>query len=75
MRRQPGNSYIRVSVAVVFGVGANPEVGRPRRCLELRSQGASLIEVIDPLESCGVRNERAAMWYEWFSGLDALLER
>jgi hypothetical protein len=42
--------------------------------LELQSQGALLIEVIDTLESCGVRNERAAMWYEWVSGLDALLE-
>jgi hypothetical protein len=62
------------STTVVFGVGASPKVGGPRQCLELRSQGASLIEVVDPLESCGVRNEGAALWYEWVSDLDALLE-
>jgi hypothetical protein len=43
--------------------------------LELWSQGASLVEVVDPLESCGGWNKGAAMWYEWVSGLDVLLER
>jgi hypothetical protein len=32
--------------------------------LELRSQGASLIEVVDPLESCDMRNEGPTLWYE-----------
>jgi hypothetical protein len=43
--------------------------------LELCSQGASLVEVVDPLESCGGWNEGVALWYEWVSGLDVLLER
>jgi hypothetical protein len=43
--------------------------------LELWSQGASLVEVVDPLESYGGWNEGVALWYEWVSGLDVLLER
>jgi hypothetical protein len=37
--------------------------------------GASLVEVVDPLESYGGWNEGAALWYDWVSGLDVLLER
>jgi hypothetical protein len=43
--------------------------------LELRSQGALLVKVVDPLESCNGWNEGATLWYEWVSGLNALLER
>jgi hypothetical protein len=37
--------------------------------------GPSLVEVVDPLENYGGWNEGATLWYEWVSGLDALLER
>jgi hypothetical protein len=42
--------------------------------LELRGQGASLIKVVDALESCGMRDEGPALGYEYVSGWDALLE-
>jgi hypothetical protein len=42
--------------------------------LELRSQRASLIKVVDALESCGMRDEGPALGYEYVSGWDALLE-
>jgi hypothetical protein len=32
--------------------------------LGVAEPGASLIEVVDPLESCDVRNEGSALWYE-----------
>jgi hypothetical protein len=43
--------------------------------LELWSQGASLVEVVDPLKRCDWWDERVALWYEWVSDLDVLLER
>jgi hypothetical protein len=36
---------------------------------------ASLIEIVDPLESYSGWNEEATLWYEWVSDLDVLLER
>jgi hypothetical protein len=42
--------------------------------LELRSQGASLIKVVDALESCGMRDEGPTLGYEQVSGWRALLE-
>jgi hypothetical protein len=41
--------------------------------LELWSQGASLVEVVDPLESYSGWNKGAALWYEWVFGLYVLL--
>jgi hypothetical protein len=43
--------------------------------LELWCPGASLVEVVDPLKSYDWWNERVALWYQWVSGLDVLLER
>jgi hypothetical protein len=40
----------------------------------LRSQGASLIKVVDPLESCDMRSEGPALRYEWVFDWDAPLE-
>jgi hypothetical protein len=42
--------------------------------LKLRSQGASLIQVVDPLEGGDMRDEGPALRYEEFSGWDTLLE-
>jgi hypothetical protein len=53
-----------VSAAVVLGVGPCPEVGRPWWHLQLRHQGASLIEVVDALKRCGVRDEGSALGNE-----------
>jgi hypothetical protein len=43
--------------------------------LGVACQGASLVEIVDPLESWGRWDEGATLWYEWVSGLDVLLER
>jgi hypothetical protein len=40
----------------------------------LQSQGASLIKVVDPLESCDMQREGPALRYEWVFGWDAPLE-
>jgi hypothetical protein len=41
----------------------------------LQSQGASLVKIVDPLESYDGSDEGAALWYEWVSSLNVLLER
>jgi hypothetical protein len=41
--------------------------------LELWSQGAALVEVVDPLESYGGWNKWVMLWYEQVSGLYVLL--
>jgi hypothetical protein len=43
--------------------------------LGVAEPGALLVEIVDPLESCGGWVEGAMLWYEWVSGLDVLLER
>jgi hypothetical protein len=43
--------------------------------VEVWSQRASLIEIVDPLESSGWWNEGVVLWLEWVSGLNVLLER
>jgi hypothetical protein len=42
--------------------------------LELWSQKTLLVEIVDPLGSGGWWNEGAALWLEWVSGLNVLLE-
>jgi hypothetical protein len=43
--------------------------------LGVAEPGASLVKVVDPLESCDWWDERATLWYAWVSILDVLLER
>jgi hypothetical protein len=42
--------------------------------LGVAKPGASLIKVVDPLESCDMRDEGPTLRYELVSGWDALLE-
>jgi hypothetical protein len=43
--------------------------------LELWSQRTSLVEIVDPLEIGTWWNEGVALWLDWVSGLNVLLER
>jgi hypothetical protein len=50
-----------VGAAVVLGIGPCPEVSGPRRHLQVWRQGTSLVQVVDPLEWCGVRESVVAL--------------
>jgi hypothetical protein len=62
-----------VGAAVVFGVGPYPEVGESWCHLQVRCQGASLVKVVDALESCGARDGVSVLRDEQVFNLCAML--